>query len=153
MKGLEIIREYNSGKTDWLPLISSCGRIVPKREENGEVNIGWNAGLLQGNRPFYCECWAIDGITMITLFFSAEGLDIDDEAQAEKLFVENGYYKPKKGYEAKGKDGLIRFKDADNNEFYSFNVTVGIEDEPAQITGANIYPFSILNEYNSENIL
>ncbi len=151
MQGIEILKKYKSGETNWLPLISSAYRIVQSRDENGDVNIGWNAGLIDDNRPFYCECWATEGITMLTLYVSTEGIEDYDAVQLEKLFTDIGYYKPKEGNEVKNSKGLMKFTDNNNNEFFSFNVVVGIDDEPAQITGASIYPFSILNKFNSES--
>jgi hypothetical protein len=43
------------------------------------------------------------------------------------------------------------FTDKNNNNFFAFSVVVGIDNEPTEITGAIIYPFRILNEFNSEN--
>ncbi len=88
---------------------------------------------------------------MLTLYFSDEGIEDYDAAQVEKLFTDIGYYRPREGFESKGTDSLMKFTDGQGNEFFSFNVAVGVEDEPARITGAIIYPFSILNEFNSEN--
>ena len=151
--GLEILKKYKSGETDWLPLIDLAFKIVPKRNEFGDVNIGWNAGLIDDNRPFYCECWATSGITMITLYVSTKGIEDYDAMQLEKLYTEIGYYKPKEGYEVKDSegDGLMVFTDKNNNDFFALSIVVGVGDEPARITGAIIYPFSILNEFNSEN--
>ena len=149
--GLEILKRYKSGETDWLPLIDLAFRIVPKTNKFGDVNIGWNAGLIDDNRPFYCECWATGGVTMLTLYVSTEGIEDYDAIQMEKLYTEIGYYKPKEGYEVKDPEGLMVFTDKNNNNFFAFSVVVGIDNEPTEITGAIIYPFSILNEFNSEN--
>ncbi len=39
------------------------------------MNVGWNHGLLDGNRPYFMESWAADWITMPTIFISCIGLE------------------------------------------------------------------------------
>ena len=150
IKGLEVLEKYKEGETGWLPLLSSAYCIFPKRNEYGEVNIAWNAGLLEGNRPFFSMLWAVDCITMLTLYFSAKGIEDITAEQAEQMFADIGYYRRKDS--GRGSPGdLMKFKDPDDGEFFSFNVAVGVEDEPAEIEGGNVYPLKMLNDYNSGN--
>ena len=40
------------------------------------------------------------------------------------------------------------FTNPEGAEFFSINIAVGVEDNPALIDGAPIYPWKVLNEYN-----
>ena len=150
IKGFEVLEKYRKGNTGWLPLIRSAYCVYPKRNEYGEVNIGWNAGLLEENRPFFSMLWAVDCITMLTMYFSAKGIEDITAEQAEKMFEKIGYYK-RKDPDGGSHGSLMKFNDPEDGEFFSFNVTVGVEDEPAEIEGGNIYPLKTLNDYNFEN--
>ena len=71
MQGLDFLREYDKHGSLYLPLIDHAGQVFPRRDpKHGEANIGWNCGLLDGNRPYFAESWAIDGIMMMTIFIS-----------------------------------------------------------------------------------
>lgn len=145
MTGLDVIRESKKPDNGWLPMIDSAYRIVKNRNEYGDVNIGWNAGLIGENRPFYAECWATDGITMLTVYFSTKGIEDYTDEQVDKLLVDAGYYTHReKSYGVQA----MKFTDGNGNEFFSANIAVGDEDD-VFIDGATIYPFKILNEYNS----
>ena len=151
MKGLEVLKKFKTGESGWLPLIDYAYSVIPPKNEYGEVNIGWNAGILENKRLFFSVCWATDGITMLTMYLSAKGIEDYTGPQIEKLFVDLGYYKPKPGHECNSSGGLLKFSDKNGNKFFSFNVVVGVEDEPAEIEGGNIYSLSLLNEHNSGN--
>ena len=53
MKGLEVLKKFKTGESAWLPLIDYAYSVIPPKNEYGEVNIGWNAGILENNRPFF----------------------------------------------------------------------------------------------------
>ena len=42
----------------------------------------------------------------------------------------------------------MKFEDDSENEFFSINVEVGIEDE-LYVEGGRMYPYAPLNEYNT----
>ena len=66
---------------------------MPERNEYGEVNIGWWAGLIDERRTFFSECWAVDGITMLTIVVSTEGIEDKTPEQLDEMFQKAGYYK------------------------------------------------------------
>ncbi|MDD3572623.1 MAG: hypothetical protein PHP07_06740 [Eubacteriales bacterium] len=68
MQGLAFLKDY--GK-QYLPLTDHAGKVFHGRNpKHGEVNIGWNCGLADGNHPYFAKLWAIDGITVLTIFIS-----------------------------------------------------------------------------------
>ena len=146
MNAIERLQEYRANKDKYLPLIDHETQFFPGRAECGEVNIGWNCDFI-GNRPYFLECWATDGITMITIFLSTIGIEDYTLEEMENLLINEGkiytklpgYIPPEMGY-------IVG--DSSGNEFYSINIVVGLEDEPAVIEGASICSYDLLNSFN-----
>ncbi len=147
MKGIDFIKEYRKNSNKYLPLISHERNQFESCSEQGEVNIGWNCGLI-GIRPYFYELWAADGITMLTIFISTRGIEDYTVKDIEKMLIDEAQiYCKKEGYfEA----SVLKIDDIDGNEFFSVDVCVGVEDEPALIDGGEVYPYSILNELNGK---
>lgn len=147
LTGLELIKAYRANPEQYLPMVDRTGE-TPARNEYGEYNIGWNAGLLEENRPYFVECWAVDQITMLTIYVSTKGIEDKTAEELDQWFQEIGYfsYRDKKYYPAE----IRTFNNPKGDEFFSINITVGVEDGPGLIDGAPILPWSILNEYNRE---
>ena len=74
MNALDNLMEYRNNPEKYLPLIDHDSKFFPSREETDDVNIGWDCGFI-GKRPYFLECWATDGITMITIFLSTTGIE------------------------------------------------------------------------------
>lgn len=151
MKGLDAIREYRDNTEKYLPLIDHERKKFQSRTYYGDdlvydVNIGWNCSFIE-NRPYFYECWATEGITMVTVFISTLGIEDASDKELEKILVEDAkIYVPKDGYLSPTVGP--KFTDSNGNEFYSINIFVGGEDDPAVIEGASIYSFSALNTFN-----
>ena len=146
MNAIERLQEYRTNREKYLPLIDHEMKYFPDRNEFDDVNIGWNCDFI-GNRPYFLECWATDGMTMITIFISTIGIEDYTLEDMENLLIDEGkiytklpgYITPEMGH---------KVVDSLDNEFYSINIIVGLEDEPALIEGAPICPFDLLNEFN-----
>jgi len=146
MSAIERLQEYRANKDKYLPLIDHEAWYFPDRTEFGDVNIGWNCDFI-GNRPYFLECWASDGTTMITIFISTIGIENYALEDIENLLINEakvysklpGYIPPEIG---------PKFEDSNGNEFYSVNIIVGIDEAPALIEGAPICSFALLNELN-----
>lgn len=151
MKGIDAIREYRDNKDKYLPLIDHEKKHFQSRSyysdgHGYDVNIGWNCGFV-GNRPYFYECWATEGITMVTVFISTIGLEDASAKDLEKLLIDDAkIYTPVEGYSSP--TVVPTFTDSNGNTFYSVNICVGVEDHPAVIDGALIYSFSELNKFN-----
>ena len=147
LSGLELVKSYRKNPERFLPMIDHTDEM-PQRNEYGEVNIGWYAGLLEEKRPFFAECWAVDGITMLTITVSAKGIEEKTAEEMDRWFQDAGYYR----YRDAGHypPTVDKFRRPDGNEFYNINVGVGAEGEPAQIDGATVLPWAVLNDYNRE---
>lgn len=143
MTGIDVLKACNRSGSDLLPIVADARREMPSRNEYGEVNIGWNAGILDGNRPYFAECWATDHITMLTVFISRIGIENMPHAEVAGKFAETGYYTPR---ENARKPVVIEFTDTDGNDFFSVNITVGTEDE-LFLDGAPILSPKVLNDY------
>ena len=147
LKGLDLIKAYRNHPERFLPMQDHTEQVPAKYEYEyfTDHNIGWNAGLLEENRPFFAECWATEGITMLTIFVSTIGIEDKSETDLANWFQDIGYYKAKDSRNPE----VIKYKDKAGNEFFSINILVGVEEEPAVIEGGRIYPWKILNEYNN----
>ena len=144
-EGLDLIKEVRANPGKYLPMYDHTEE-VPRRNQFGDVNIGWNAGLLEPDRPYFAECWAADGVTMLTLFVSKKGIEQSTPDELTMRFLDVGYFSfPQGGYQTAE---IWKFTNPKGEEFFSVNIAVGAEDGPALIEGAVIYPWKILNEYN-----
>ena len=143
--GMDLIRAYDKHPENFLPM-NKPDNEVPPRNEYDETNIGWYAGLLDEKRPFFAECWAVDGITVLTMFVSTLGIENETPEELEQRFLDRGYYRKREGAD---RAPAVRKFSADGNEFYSINVTVGVDDEPAVIEGAYILSWNTYNKYIS----
>ena len=133
----------------YYPLVDHNTWKFDSRTKSGDVNIGWNIGVLDGNRPWFAECWARDQITMLTYFISAKGME---EAKTEDLvrLLEGGHLVTFLDREHP-RVSVMKFEDDSENVFFSINITVGYEDE-TYIKGGRIFPYGPLNEYNSRKL-
>ena len=86
---IAFLRDYIANKDDYLPLIDHAWKTFGKRSLTDDVNIGWNAGIVEGNRPYFCECWA-DGYTAITYFISTKGIEDYTVVQLEDMLKKAG---------------------------------------------------------------
>lgn len=147
LAGLELIKAYRAHPECFYPFLDRRGQVAPKNKY-GEVNIGWNAGLLEGDRPFFAECWGADHMTTLSIYVSAKGIEDIAPEELEKMILDSGYFSYREdGYQT---PQVNSFKNSKGEEFFLFTVGVGVEDEPALIDGAKIYPWSVLNEYNAQ---
>lgn len=144
LSGLELIKAYREHPERFLPMVDKTEQ-TPAKNEYDEINIGWNAGMLDEKRPYFAECWAAYRITMLTLYVSTKGIEDMSSEALEQWFQDIGYYHARNDA---NHGEVLTFKNKKGEEFYSINIVVGTEDEPARITGAPILSWSILNEYN-----
>ena len=130
----------------YLPIVDHAWQTFPVRNEFDEVNIGWNAGLIDGKRPYFCECWA-DGCTVITYFISTKGIEDYTVGQLEEMLSNADIisYNCQEHYEA----SAMTFTDHSGNEFYSVNMVVG-DEEKTYTDGGMIFSFSYLNKFNQK---
>ena len=146
LTGLELIKAYRKHPENYLPFVDRKVQ-TPARNEYGEVNIGWNAGLIGENRPYFAECWATDGITMLTVYMSSSGLEDKTPDELAALIQESGYYRAKEGDQT---PTVGTFTNPRGEGFFSINIGVGAGEEPALIEGAPVIPWKVLNDYNRE---
>ena len=141
--GLELIKKYRNNPERYLPMLDFTVQI-PAKGEDGGYNIGWYAGLLDEKRPFFAECWAIDHITMLTIYVSTKGIESITPGELDRWFQDIGYYKQK------GKDNtptVRKLKNPQGNEFFAVDICVGVDKEPAKIDGGSVWGWHLLNEY------
>ena len=147
MTGIDFLKEYRQNKDKYLPMIDHERKQFETRTEFGDINLGWNCGAI-GDRPYFTELWAAEGATMLTIFISTIGIEDCTVDDIERLLIDEAeIYTKKTGYESP--TDIPRIVDGDGNEFYSVNILVGLDEEPAVIEGGMIYPFSMLNAMNA----
>lgn len=57
---------------------------------DGVIDIGWCDGVMSDGRPFLAEMRAQDGISMLTIFFSSDGIDHLTSDQLKDLVAKEG---------------------------------------------------------------
>lgn len=145
MDGMCFLKEYQSNQGQYLPMVDHATQFFPSRSKHGDVNIGWNCGVLGGNRPWFIECWAIDGITLVTFFLSVVGVEGCSREQLNALLEGAGLYRCKPGSRL---PATALFTDEAGNLFHSVNLIVGDEDQTYVEQSVLVYPFNLLNEHN-----
>lgn len=141
-----VLEGYKANKGKYLPLVDHAWKRFETRTVTGDVNIGWDVGIVKDNRPYFCECWAT-GYTVLTYFISTIGIENYSVEQIEKMLSDAGIvrYKLPRKYVTSVK----KFYDGNFNEFFSINIIVG-DDEGTYVEGGNIFGFSKLNEFNKQ---
>lgn len=97
-----------------------------KSDENPALDIGWAEGTLKDGRPYRAECWAEDGVTSLTLFFSTIGCESFTDADFAELLEAEGLmqFTGERRYVA-----AAPLTDSSGNEMWSVNVVVGDDEE------------------------
>ena len=88
---IRFLKEYRAHPEKYFPLIDHAWKCFAEKDtgenpwDDPEYNIGWNAGVIGGNRPFFLECRATCGITVLTYFVSVKGIEEYGEAELLKM--------------------------------------------------------------------
>jgi len=147
---LELLGELRDHPDRYLPMTGHAWKTFPKRDDGTEwyddpvYNIGWDAGLLPGNRPYFLECWATCGITMLTVSVSAEGIGDAEDAALVRMLEEAGLFRVLDPSNPRA--AVMKYEDG-GHEFFSVNITVG-DEENTYAEGGRIFGFRFLNEFN-----
>ena len=124
-------------------------RLNPDRLLPVVDNLGWDAGLLAPDRPYFLEAWATCGITMLTYFVSARGIEDASTEDLVRMLTEAKLFRlldPEKP-----RTSVMKFEDSTGEEFFSINVVVG-DEEGLYLEGGRFYSYGPLNEYNSRKL-
>ncbi len=139
--GPAFLREYRANRDAWLPMVDHAEKGLSGQSAYGEHNVGWSAGAYDEVRPFFAECWAEDGVTVLTVYISALGME---DATADELVAhleEIGWLTCQEG---SAPCECLRYEDKPGNVFHALNIRVG-DEEKTYIEGAVIYSYSMLN--------
>ena len=145
------LEEYRKHPEKYLPLMDHAWKQFEKVDygenwyDDPWHNLGWDAGLLEGNRPYFLECWATCGITMLTYFVSTEG--IEENGVPELLAMLEKAKVVKVLDPSRQRTGVRKFEDDHGKEFFSINIVAG-DEEGTYTSGGRIYSFAALNRYN-----
>ncbi len=143
---IRMLRMFQADPDRYLPVVDHAWKVFPDRDEE-EVNIGWDTGLLGENRPYFMECWAICGITMLTYFISADGIGDATVEDLLGMLTGAGLFRlldPKQP-----RTSARKFTDENGNVFFSVNVAVG-DEEHTYLEGGPVFPLGPLNRYNGK---
>jgi hypothetical protein len=150
---IRFLEEYRAHPEKYLPLTDHAWKQFEKVDygdnwyDDPWYNLGWDAGLLEENRPYFLECWATSGITMLTYFISTEG--IGEYGVPELLAMLEKAKLVKVLDPARPHTEVRKFEDDRGREFFSVNIALGDEEE-TYAEGGRMYSFSALNKYNRE---
>ena len=147
------LKEYRAHPEKYFPLIDHAWKCFAEKDtgenpwDDPEYNIGWNAGVIGGNRPFFLECWATCGITMLTYFVSVKGIEEYGETELLKMLEEARLVKVLDPEHPR--TTAVKVNDDHGNEFFSVNIVCG-DEKGTYIKGGSIYAYKFLNAFNGE---
>ena len=150
---IRFLKEYREHPEKYFPLIDHAWKCFVAKDtgeypwDAPEYNIGWNVGVICGNRPFFLECWATWGITMLTYFVSVKGIEEYGEKELLKMLEEARLVKVLDMEHPR--TTVMKVNDDHGNEFFSVNIVCG-DEKGTYIKGGMIYSYKFLNEYNGE---
>ncbi len=152
---IEMLTMFRMNPEKYLPVVDHAWKVFPdvdygtEEYDDKEVNIGWDAGLLGADRPYFMEAWATGGITMLTYFVSEKGIEDATPKDLVKMLTDARLFRlldPENP-----RTTVMKYEDDHENVFFSINVTVGAEDD-VYVEDGRAYPYGPLNEYNSREM-
>ena len=150
---IEMLEMFRRNPDKYLPVSEQSLKVFPPKVmgtewyDDPQHNIGWDTGLLKGNRPYFMECWATCGITMLTYFISAEGMEDAETEDLLNLLAGAGLFTLRDPENPRA--SVMKFEEEKGN-FFSVNITVADEEETF-LDGGTVYPYKELNAYNRKN--
>ena len=148
---IRMLEKFRDHPDRYLPVVDQAWHVFPRSTDDGpdrEVNIGWDTGLLEKNRPYFMECWATCGITILTYFIPTAG--IGDASQEDLLGMLTGAGLFRLKEPENPSVSVVRITDGQGNEFFAVNVAVG-DEEHTFLEGGPVWPYGPLNEYNRKH--
>ena len=143
---LNFLREYLAHPDQYLPMCDQVWEIFDENDFPDRL-VGWNAGVIDGNRPFFYYASATDKLVDYVIFISADGIsDISNKALVPYLCKEGllDTFGPQK---EEAPLWTFRIKSKSGKDFLSINVA-GEGDLHAK-EGGYYLPFEALNKFNS----
>lgn len=146
---LQFLQNYLDYPERYMLIFEHAWKVFPDYTTLGDFNFGWDAGLIGENRPYFCECWCADGVTILTYFIVREGIeaysikDIEEMLSRERIVW---YIGPREH-----DTSVTIATDSCGNEFYSISIIVSDDCGP-YIAGGEIHSFEALNEFNSNRV-
>ena len=147
---IAFLKEYRAHPERYLPMVDHQYKCFEEWDDQITRNMCWSAGLLNGNRPYFAECWKVFLTTSMTVFFSVQGYEqVKDELFFLMELMQAGLALPR----CRDLDHLkaLRFTDGNGNEFISFNFVLDIEEQQTYMSWlGECSRFDELNRLNGE---
>lgn len=125
-------------------------RSLPESDEDTK-NIGFAQGIFSDGRPFHAECWAADGATHLTFFFSAIGMEDLKKEDIIKYLVSEGVIRRIEGRPCHAGIGI--FVDDSKHKMFSTTITIGVEDDLFVQSEMPLHPWKQFFETDCEDLL
>ena len=148
---IRFLEEYRAHPEKYLPMADHAWKQIGKVDYGEEwyddpwYNLGWDAGLLEGNRPYFMLCWAACGITTLTYYISTEGIGEYGVPELLAMLEKAGLVKVLDPEDPRTQ--MIKLRDGSGREFFSVNVVAG-NGEETFVSGGWMVPLAALNRYN-----
>ena len=129
-EGIDFLKEYRAHPERYYPLTDRQYEHFDEWEDEIVRNLCWSACLLEGNRPYFTECWKIFGVTSITVNVSVadttphdivrmiQEAGLVDCVNPEKAKIHFKKHTDKTGNEFIGVNSVISTEDDDHSEQY-----------------------------------
>ena len=150
---IRFLKEIREHPEKYLPMTDHAWKQFAKVDygenwyDDPWYNIGWDAGLAEGNRPYFLIGWATCGITILTYYLSTEGIREYGTAELLAMLVKAKLVRILDPERAS--TSVMVFTDASGNEFFSINIVLG-DEEGTYVGGGKVFPFGPLNRFNRE---
>jgi len=148
---IRFLEEYREHREQYLPLADHAWKQYAEVDygenwyDDPWYNIGWDAGLVEGNRPYFMLCWATGGITMLTYYLSTTGIREYGEKELLAMLEKAGLLEILNPEEPHTQ--AMKFEDGSGSEFFSVNIKAG-DEEGSYVNGWDMFSIKMLNRYN-----
>ena len=123
-KCIAFLKEYRAHPERYLPLTDKQYKHYNEWEEEIIRNMCWGTGLLEGNLPYFMECWKVFGMTTLTVTVFAEG---QDPAEIVGMMQRSGLVQCSNP--EKAKIHIKKVTEKNGKVFYGINSVMGKEDD------------------------
>lgn len=145
-EAIGFLKDYLAHPDQYLPMCDQAWEHFDNSDQPGRL-VGWNAGVIDGNRPFFYYASATDTFVTYVIFISTEGLSGWSRKELVPLLCNAGLLDTFGSNKEEVAPMTFEIEGRNGNRFLSINF-LGDGDLRAY-EGGYFLPFEALNDFNS----
>ena len=145
-EAIGFLKEYLEHPDQYLPMCDQVWEHFDNSDRPGRL-VGWNAGVIDGNRPFFYYASATDTFVTYVIFISTEGLSGWSRKELVPFLCNAGLLDTFGSNKEEVAPMTFEIEGRNGNRFLSINF-LGDGDLHAY-EGGYFLPFEALNDFNS----